>query len=216
MTTAVQHPRGTEDAPDRYPQPPSRWMSEEEFVRWAVANRVRAEWVDGEVIMMAPSNTDHADLNTWLSGLMRGYVEKRELGLIILDVFTRLSEPAPQLRVPDILFVDKARLEIVKGTRIEGAPDLIVEIVSPDSQARDWREKFTVYQAAGVREYWILDPIGRSVEPHSLTPRGYERISEIDGRINSNVIAGWYLRPTWLWRQPRPAIFDLLREYGIA
>jgi Uma2 family endonuclease len=190
-------------------------MSEEDFVRWAVGNRVRAEWVAGEVIVMAPSNIDHADLSTWLCGLMRGYVEKRELGLIILDVFARLDEPVPQLRVPDIVFVDKTRLDIVKGTRIDGAPDLVVEIVSPDSQSRDWREKFTVYQAAGVREYWIIDPIGQTVEPHSLTPRGYQRIAEVDGRISSAVIDGWCLRPSWLWRQPRPAIFDLLRELGI-
>src|SRR5687768_7703726 len=216
MTTAVRQSHGAADEWVRFPEPPSRRMSEDDFLRWALTNRVRAEWVEGEVIVMAPSNTDHADLNTWLAGFMRGYVEKRDLGLIILDVFTRFNEPAAQLRVPDILFVDKARLDIVKGTRIEGAPNLIVEIISPDSQARDWREKFSVYQAAGVREYWILDPLGRSVEPHSLTARGYECIPEVDGRINSTVIAGWYLRPIWLWQQPRPAIFDLLRELGIA
>ena len=214
MTTAL-HTRGVGDEQAQLPKPPSRRMAEEDFIKWALANAVRAEWVEGEVIVMAPSNIDHADLNTWLCGLMRGYVEKRELGLIILDVFARLNEPVPQLRVPDILFVDKTRLSIVKGTRIEGAPDLVVEIVSPDSQSRDWREKFAAYQAAGVREYWIIDPIGQTVEPHSLTPHGYQRIGEVDGRINSGVIEGWYLRQGWLWQQPRPPLFNLLREMGI-
>jgi Uma2 family endonuclease len=216
MTTAVQLPRETEGEPPGYPQPPSRWMSEEDFVRWAVANRVRAEWVEGEVIVMAPANLEHADLNGWVYMLLRLYVEKRQLGRVIFDVFTRLAVPRRQLRVPDVLYISNDRLGIAQETRIEGAPDLIIEIVSPDSPSRDWREKHAEYAAAGVREYWVLDPLHKAVEASALNAQGgYQRIEEVDGRIQSVVVPGWYLRPVWLWQQPRPIVFDILGEYGI-
>jgi Uma2 family endonuclease len=191
-------------------------MNEDDFLRWALTNRVRAEWVEGEVIVMAPSNLDHADLNGWVYMLLRQYVEKRDLGRVIFDVFTKLVVPRRQLRVPDVLFISKSRLEIAKETRIDGAPDLIIEIVSPDSPSRDWREKYADYAAAGVPEYWILDPLSENVEASQLDEhKQYQRIVEIDGKIHSVVVPGWYLRPAWLWQQPRPIVFDVLSEYGI-
>ncbi len=191
-------------------------MTEDDFLRWAFANRVRAEWVEGEVIVMAPSNLDHADLNGWIYMLLRQYVEKRDLGRVVFDVFTKLDVPRRQLRIPDVLFISKDRMGIAKETRIEGPPDLVIEIVSPDSPSRDWREKHADYAAAGVREYWILDPLSENVEASVLDERNqYQRISEIEGKIHSVAVPGWYLRLAWIWQQPRPLVFDLLGEYGI-
>ena len=192
-------------------------MSEDEFIAWATEHRVRAEWVEGEVIVMAPSNIDHADLNGWLYMLLREYVDRKDLGRVIFDVFTKLTIPRRQLRVPDVLFVAKDRLDVIKATRIEGAPDLVIEIVSPDSQSRDWREKHADYQSAGVREYWIIDPISRTIEASAISSDGrYKRIEEIDGKIASAVVEGWFLRPEWLWQQPRPLVSLALAELGLS
>ncbi len=192
-------------------------MSENDFLRWALANRVRAEWVEGEVIVMAPGNIDHQDLMGWLYRLLADFVEQRDLGKAIFDCFTRLSKPRPQIRVPDVLFIEKARLaELVKtGQPVQGSPDLVMEIVSADSAARDWREKYAVYQAAGVREYWIIDPANRILEAYELDAAGFRKLDERDGKVMSVVVPGWYLQPQWLWQQPRPLVMNLLAELGV-
>jgi Uma2 family endonuclease len=116
----------------------------------------------------------------------------------------------------DLLFVAQSRLHLLHSTRLEGAADLVVEIVSPESLVRDWREKYLVYQAAGVREYWVIDPQARRFEVYSLNQNGiYEVPPEIDGRVSSRVIPGFYLKSEWLWQEPLPSAFDVLQEMGI-
>ena len=70
--------------------------------------------------------------------------------------------------MPDIWFLTESRRHLLRESHIEGPPDLMIEIVSPDSQSRDWREKYLEYQAAGVREYWMIDPMSRHVEAYTL------------------------------------------------
>src|SRR6185312_5741056 len=134
---------------------PNRPLSEEEFVAWCDED-VKAEWVDGRVIMMSPANYSHVNLTSFLISLLRIWVEGRGLGNVLGPEFAvRLRSRSR--RVPDLMFVAKERLQNLRTSHLEGPPDLAMEIVSPDSVERDWREKYDDYQAAGVREYWIID-----------------------------------------------------------
>lgn len=65
------------------------------------------------------------------------------------------------------------RLDIIKEDRIEGAPDLVVEILSPSTRRRDLRVKLQMYARYGVPDYGIIDSDAVTVQPHELTPRGY-------------------------------------------
>lgn len=192
-------------------------MSEAAFLERAFKHEVRAEWVEGDVIVMAPGSIDHQELMGWLYRLLADFVEHRDLGSAVFDCFTRLTKPSRQIRVPDVLFIQKSRLaELVRsGQPIQGSPDLVIEVVSADSAARDWREKYAVYQAAGFREYWVIDPANRVVEAYQFDEAGYRKIEPVDGKIASLVVAGWYLRPAWLWQQPRPLVLTLLAELGV-
>ena len=196
------------------PRPP---VSADEYMDWVLRTGANAEWVEGEIIMMAPSGPEQQDLNWWLCTLVRHYVDYKDLGIVLMDTFTRLTVPRQQVRAPDVLFVQKSRANIVVGNKaIGGAPDLIMEVVSHDSQARDWREKYHDYEAAGVREYWIIDPATQARETYALSAQGrYQRLAEQDGRLVSTVIPGWFLRPEWMWRDPRPSVLQLLPELGI-
>ena len=103
----------------------------------------------------------------------------------------------------------------MKAQHFEGGPDLIIEIISPDSQSRDRREKFLEYQKTGVREYWIVDPLSELVEAYSLGRDGkFKLITEKSGRIASKAISGFYLKPAWLWQKRLPKVSALLREIG--
>ena len=175
--------------------PPGR-MSEEEFVAWCDED-TRAEWVDGEVIMMSPRNVDHGDLLRWLLGVLGAFIEERNLGVVLPDVQVRLATQRTR-RVPDIWFISSQRRDLLRRAHLEGPPDLIIEIVSPDSESRDWREKYLEYQAAGVREYWVIDPMSQHMEAYALAASGsaetaaeaaseYRRLEEKAGVIESTV-----------------------------
>lgn len=197
--------------------PPRLRMSEEEFLAWCDKETL-AEWVDGEVIVMAPVSGTHDSIQGWLRGLLEIYVDRRDLGVIKGPEFmVRLALGRRRSRrMPDVLFVQKSRLDIIKPNHVEGAPDLIVEIVSPDSESRDWRDKYLEYQEAGVREYWVFDPPSKHIEAYAQGADGkYALIAEADGRLASTVVTGWYLKPAWVWKEKRPNVLDVLAELGV-
>jgi Uma2 family endonuclease len=199
--------------------PPSQRMTEEQFVQWCDED-TRAEWVDGEVIMMSPVNYEHADLQTWLAAVLRMYVEHRDLGTLVGPEFQARLPERPSRRVPDILFVSKAREDLIERTQLRGAPDLCIEIVSPDSVARDWREKYLEYEAAGVKEYWVIDPASEHVEVYVLAeqkdgPAKYRRVAEQEGAIVSSVLTGLRLPVEWLWPGTRPKLLEAIEKLGL-
>ena len=168
----ASHDQSLDEAPLReFPIAPGGKLTEAEFVAWCDED-TRAEWVDGEVIMMSPANIEHLLLESWLHAVLRQFTEWHGLGIVLDNAQVRLANQARR-RVPDLVFLCKDRLDLLKHAHIEGAPDLIVEIVSPDSQSRDWREKYLDYQAAGVREYWVIDPMSQHAEVYAL-PVGAE------------------------------------------
>src|SRR4051812_40025534 len=162
-------------------------MTEEEFEVWGQG--VRAEWVDGEVVLMSPSSLIHVRLGLWMQTLLKVFVERRSLGEVLGPDFTVRLATQRRRRVPDILFLSTERSGLLRPTFLEGAPDLALEIVSPDSQSRDRREKFLEYEKAGVREYWIIDPLSQTIEAYALGKSGnggsaFKVIDEVDGRVS--------------------------------
>jgi Uma2 family endonuclease len=119
--------------------------------------------------------------------------------------------PMRTRRSPDIFFISNQREHIIQFAHIEGAPDLILEIISPDSQSRDRREKFHEYESAGVAEYWIVDPLSKTVEAYTLVGKKYRLIDETAG-IKSKVLPGFAIKAAWLWRAKLPKIAACLRE----
>jgi len=176
------------------PVPPtSAVMTEEEFEAWCDED-VKAEYVDGEVIVHSPVSTRHSDAVWFIGYLLKTIVQQHDLGRVLgPEVQVRLR---PGLRrVPDLLFVAKARADMIQPTLIEGAPDLIVEIVSPDSVERDWREKYLEYQTAGVGEYWVVDLEYQRMAVYWLDEQGhYQAASVEEGVYRSQVLPGFWLQ----------------------
>lgn len=191
---------------------PGLRMTEAEFEAWSDED-VNAEWVDGEVVLMSAMSLEQADLFTWLIRLVGGFVEDRGVGKVLGSEFSIRLGRLRRRRNPDVLVVLNHRLPQLRATCLEGPPDIAFEIVSPESVVRDWRDKYEEYQAAGVREYWVIDPTTKRFEAYALRGKKYQQITEDDdGRIVSRVLKGFYLRAVWLWKQPLPRVTAVLRE----
>ena len=182
-------------------------MSYDAFLAWA-DEETRAEWVDGEVIVSVPPKPLHALVTEFLLPLLSLYVRLFKLGQVLSAPVEMRLPSVPSSREPDLLFLRREHLDRLTPDRIEGPADLVIEIVSDDSTTRDRVEKRAEYEAAGVPEYWLLDPRpGRQQAVfYRLTPAGsYAEVPlDADDRFTSVVLPGFWLRPAWLWREPLP------------
>lgn len=194
---------------------PSRRMTLEEFLRWTDED-VWAEWIEGEVRILIPVSDPHAQIFVFLVSLLQHFVEHNHLGEIRTEPFTVKLPQQNVVYSPDIFFVADERLHLLQPTHFDGAPDLVIEIVSPESRRRDWGEKLENYQKAGVREYWLIDPERRRVDLYALSERGVlEPFPGENGIWRSRVLPGFWLKGEWLWTKPRPTLLSVLREWGI-
>lgn len=171
----------------------------------------KADLIDGVIYMASPENTDANDLFGWLFMVIRGYARRRKLGRVFGSrVALRLdAEHGPE---PDIAFVRTEHLDRVERGHVAGAADLAVEIVSPDSVERDYERKRELYQEYGISEYWIIDEEEQLVTLLRLRKRKYRQVRLQNGELHSKVLTGFWLRPEWLWQEPRPDEFDTLME----
>lgn len=121
------------------------------------------ELIGGRLILVPAPRTIHQELSGELYSALKEFVRKNDLGKVLyapMDVLLSETEK-PQ---PDILFVAKNRLDIITETNIQGAPDLVVEILSPSTGRNDRVEKSRMYYKHGVKEYWIVDPDHKTIE----------------------------------------------------
>lgn len=177
-------------------------MSYEEFLRWSDED-THAEWVDGEVIVFMPANLNHQEVIGFLVHLFGQFIELFDLGEVLVAPLEMKTNPMANAREPDILFIAKENLERLNNDRLAGPADLIVEVVSGDSVYRDRDDKYREYRDAGVREYWILDPRPRKqrADFYALNENGDYVLfaTEEDERVESRVLPGFWMKPSWLW-----------------
>ena len=128
------------------------------------------ELFDGELVMTPSPNTRHQRIVGQLHAELLAYVSKHSLGDVFVAPLDTIFDQYTVLQ-PDILFVSRERVAEVVKERIEGAPDLVVEVLSPSTFHKDLRRKMHVYSQFGVREYWIVDPEEQTIER-------YERVGE--------------------------------------
>jgi Uma2 family endonuclease len=138
----------------------------------------RHEILDGEHYVMPAPSFDHQGACGSLHLTLGPFVRAHRLGFVRfapLDV--RLSEH--DVVQPDLLFISNERAGIVQGAKVQGAPDLVVEILSDSSRRMDETLKRDVYERFGVLEYWLIDPqrqtlrVFRRSGAGFLAPRGF-------------------------------------------
>jgi Uma2 family endonuclease len=163
-----------------------------------------------------PPNIRHQDIVSFLITLLRLFIDSRNLGMVLTAPTEMRLIPGKLSREPDILFVAREHAHRLTEQRLEGPADLVVEVVSETSATRDRVTKFGEYAQAGVREYWLIDPRPEQQQAtlFARTPEGtYTPLApDAQGRVHSEVLPGFWLRPAWLWQEPLPDPLPLFFE----
>lgn len=167
-----------------------------DFLEWLEPG-VHADLIGGEVFMHSPVSTRHAQLLNFVDAVLRLYIDRHKLGVLFREVVAvKLS--GRNAFQPDLAFYVADRRDAVKPTYVEGAPDLVVEVLSPRTADRDTGPKFAEYEQHGVREYWTLDA---ETPAHRFYRRQDDELVEYadgEAQIDSVVVSGFFVKRDWL------------------
>jgi Uma2 family endonuclease len=139
----------------------------------------RHEILDGEHYVNPSPNTKHQMASGAIFSALFTHATSHGLGYVFHAPYdVKLSDH--DILEPDLIFVSTARRAIITDTNIQGAPDLVVEILSPASRAYDERVKYKVYERFGVTEYWIVDPDAGSIAVYRRNGPRFVRVDNAD------------------------------------
>lgn len=127
--------------------------------------------IEGELVMTPSPTTFHQIISGNIFIKMTAFVKEKGAGLVLFAPVAMYIDDENVFQ-PDLIFVSKQSREMVKDDGIHGAPDLIIEILSPSTAYYDIKKKYKSYEKIGVKEYWIVDPEMKSVDLFSLTEQG--------------------------------------------
>ncbi len=149
------------------------------------------ELINGEIVRRASPSTDHQRASRNLFRQIDSFVLNNSKGECFCAPYDVQFDDYNFLQ-PDIIFVATENAGIIKPGCIKGAPDLLVEILSPGTHKDDRGDKMKVYRRSGVREYWIVDPRNKSIEVYTLKDSDYELtfFAMESGEIASQVLEG--------------------------
>jgi Uma2 family endonuclease len=185
-------------------------VSEEQFEA-LVDEDTRAELIDGVLVVHSPASLDHDDVSGFLRALQRIYAEGRGLGKVNgPDSLIHLA--TCRLFGPDAYFLQQLRVLYPSPKVFEGAPDQVLEILSPSNRDSDLDDKRPAYREAGVGEIWIVDPENRQLLMDRKRRRRYATETVTTGRVHSEVIQGVWIDVDWLWMEPLPNSLTCLQQ----
>jgi Uma2 family endonuclease len=182
----------------------------EEFLE-TLPDGVKADLIDGVVHMASPDTPRSDKIAHLIRTLLQGYARRKgglgeAFGSRVAYAMSRYRSPEP-----DVSFVLSGRASVIGATRGTGAPDIAVEIVSEDSEQRDYIQKRVLYEEAGVREYWIIDPIRERCTFLRHEGGRFVDVPLSAGRFfHSEVLPGLWLDVEWLLAEPLPDEFACL------
>lgn len=186
----------------------------EEFLIFG-EDTTHAEWIDGRVIVLFSGSSQHQRIVGFLQTTMQLFAETHNLGEVFTAPFAMKLTKERRGREPDLLFISRAREHLIQKTFLDGAADLAIEIVSPESIERDSVQKFLEYEAAEIREYWLIDYLNQTAVFYELDEeKRYQAAATIDHVFYSKVLPGFFIRESWLWQERLLAI-EALRELKV-
>ena len=147
-------------------KPPPRTLLE---VYQSLPEGTLAELVNNQLVIEPAPDFYHQDVVTEIARIIGNHVVENGLGKVIVSPVDVHFDNG-NIFQPDIIFIAAERLaSLVRKGRVYGAPDLVIEVLSPGTQKKDKRQKKPVYEKYGVKEFWLVDPETKEVVVYSLS-----------------------------------------------
>ncbi|MCD4685310.1 MAG: Uma2 family endonuclease [Anaerolineae bacterium] len=171
------------------------------------------EWVEGAVIKMSPASLRHTLLTQYLIQWLNAYFALRPVGQVFNAPFVMRLDEVKRAREPDLQIVLKDNPGELTDTAMIGPADICIEVVSPESVARDYGVKFNEYEKAGVREYWIIDPLRQRCDFNRRGDSGmYTQMKPDDtGEYHTPLLPHLTLHVPTLWQETLPDVIAIVQ-----
>lgn len=153
---------------------PPRTMLE---VYYSLPEGTRVQLIKNKLIMSPSPYTNHQRILLKLANQLTNYIEKNHAGEVFIAPYD-VHLDKENVYQPDIIFIAKENLSKIKENAFYGAPDLVIEILSPSNAKFDKQDKKEMYEHYGVKEYWIVDPETGSAEGFWLKEGKFEPFAE--------------------------------------
>jgi len=167
------------------------------------------ELLNGVMVKKMAAQLEHEKLLAWLHTLLYLFVKQKSLG-IVLGSRTSVEINTYRGRMPDLLFVRQDNMTIVQQRAIYGAPDMVLELVSPNDRPIGLLEVETDYRTIGVPEIVFIDQQKRRVRFFRRRGSDYHETILLEGTLTFETVPGFELQVQWLFADPRPDELALL------
>jgi Uma2 family endonuclease len=170
------------------------------------------EWVRGYVIKMSPITAKHDDVTGYVYVVLKAYFSLNPIGIIRREPFVMKLTNMRSGREPDLQVILKTNPGQLTDTAMIGPADLVIEVVSPESVERDYGDKFREYEAGGVREYWVLDPLRKESRFYRLGDDGHYHSYAPDeaGNYTTPLLPKLALHVPTLWQDELPNVIEVV------
>lgn len=164
------------------------------------------EWVNGTVIKMAPATFRHNMIIGYLYMLLNAYFDLNPIGIISLSPFLQRLINIGVNREPDLMVILNTNPATLTSTAVDGAADICIEVVSPESVARDRGDKFEEYEKGGVGEYWIFDYPRTEALFYRRNGEGIfiRQTEDANGNYETPLLPGLKIHVPTLWQEKLP------------
>jgi Uma2 family endonuclease len=156
---------------------PSAKFTYQDFLNFPDDGR-RHEIIDGEHYVTPSPNTSHQTIIVRLLSAVSRYLESHPAGAVFVAPFDVVFSDLNVVE-PDLLYVSRERQGVVTQAHIKGAPDLVVEILSPGTRKTDEITKRKLYERFDVQEYWVVDPELEAIKVYRRSGAGFGRAAEL-------------------------------------
>jgi Uma2 family endonuclease len=185
----------------------------EEFLEWSLRQEYgKTEYIKGQIYFSQGVTVQHSRVFSFLVCLLGDYLESKKLPGIFLGpkFIMRLADDAHKQTwcEPTLLYLSDFKKEQLHETHLEGAADLVIEVISQKNKKRHYELKYTEYESAGVTEYWSINLLENKTTFYRLnSERKYQEISvDANGLFTSEVIDGLRTSPTWFLESEMPRL----------
>jgi len=176
----------------------------EDFVKFPDDGN-RHEIIDGEHYVTPAPNTKHQRIVSRLTGSLVGYLDHHPIGEVFVAPFDVVFSNFSVVE-PDLLYISRERRDILTDKHVQGAPDLVVEVLSPGTRKTDEVKKRDLYKRFGVREYWIVDPELDTIKVYRQVEGAFARVAELsaeaDDTLTTPLLPGWSVALTKIFAEP--------------